>query len=159
MTLALRQATPDDRDRTFRWANDPDTRSASFRSAPIEPAEHERWFSASLSDPGRTVLIAELGGAAIGVVRFHALDPRTAELSLALAPERRGQGLAVPVLQAALEHAAALGFSRLLARIRPSNERSLRSFVRAGFRHAGVDVVAGQAAVRYEWLAPRSPGG
>jgi RimJ/RimL family protein N-acetyltransferase len=156
MNVRLRAVTPEDCERTFGWANDPATRAASFRSAPIERAEHERWFRGSLDSPVRALLIAELEGAAIAVVRFDYSESNGTELSLTLAPERRGQGLSLPVLQAAVRRARNEGLARLVARIRPANERSIRSFTRAGFQPCGREEVAGQEALRYELrLEPR----
>lgn len=156
--VALRAATPEDLDRTFTWANDPLARAASFQSAPIERAVHERWFASSLARHDRTLWIAELAGEPIGVLRLDCSALGWAEVGLNLAPERRGQGLALPVLMAGLNAAQALGLPRLVARIRPSNERSIRCFTRAGFRGARRELVAGQEALRYELELPAPPG-
>jgi RimJ/RimL family protein N-acetyltransferase len=150
VNVALRAATAEDCERTWRWANDPETRAASFNSAPIERADHERWFSSSLGSPVRALWIAELDGSSIGILRLDRCAPERAEIGVTVAPERRGQGLALPLLQAGVHRARSLGLEQLVARIRPTNERSLRSFVRAGFRAAGREVVAGQDALRYE---------
>lgn len=152
LDIDLRVATPEDCDRVLAWANDPATRAASFRSAPIARADHERWFASSLENPGRSLFIAELEGEPVAVVRFDHSGPGSAELSLNIAPARRGQRLSVPVLLAAGRRARALGLARLVARIRPANEASLRSFGGAGFRLTGREELAGQDALRYELL-------
>jgi RimJ/RimL family protein N-acetyltransferase len=152
--VVLRAATRLDLERTFDWANDPDTRSASFQSAPIERRVHESWFNGSLQRPGRMLWIAELAGEPIAVLRLDRSELAWAEVGLNLAPERRGQGLSLLVLEAGLRAAGELGLSRLVARIRPSNERSIRCFTRAGFRAAGSEHVAGQEALRYELELP-----
>jgi RimJ/RimL family protein N-acetyltransferase len=152
--VVLRAATRLDLERTFTWANDPDTRAASFQSAPIERRVHEAWFNASLQRPGRMLWIAELGGEPIAVIRLDRTELAWAEVGLNLAPERRGQGLSLPVLEAGLRAARELGLSRVVARIRPSNERSIRCFTRAGFRAAGREHVSGQEALRFELELP-----
>jgi len=149
-SVRLRPAKEEDGERVLSWANDPATRRASFHSAPIAPEQHQRWFSSVLRDPHRTLLIAEYAGSAIAVVRLDRGSGASAELSLNLAPERRGRRLSAPVLAAAVEHARALGLTTLVARIRPENGKSLRTFTGAGFRLAGREVVAGQDALRYE---------
>jgi RimJ/RimL family protein N-acetyltransferase len=154
--VELRPAAPADSDRIFSWANDPATRAASFHSARIERSEHEHWLSRSLANPKRRLMVAELAGEPIAVVRLDLDGADGAELSLNLAPERRGQNLAVSVLLSAASRARELGLVRLVAKIRPENERSLRAFVKAGYRTTGRDVVAGQEASVYE-LELREP--
>jgi len=171
LNLRLRPATQKDLERTFAWANDPDTRTASFRSALIERTVHQLWLSSSLERPDRKLWIAELDGEPIAVLRLDLCEGACgegagassagasdagawAEVGLNLAPERRGQGLSGAVLAAGLRAARDLGLTRLVARIRPSNERSIRCFTRAGFRAAGQEQVAGQAALRYELDLP-----
>lgn len=163
LNVRLRPATQKDLERTFAWANDPDTRTASFRSALIERTTHQLWLSSSLERPDRKLWIAELDGDPIAVLRLDycegacgdGSDAGTwAEVGLNLAPERRGQGLSSAVLAAGLRAARDLGLTRLVARIRPSNERSIRCFTRAGFQAAGQEQVAGQAALRYELDLP-----
>jgi RimJ/RimL family protein N-acetyltransferase len=162
--VSLRPATHQDLERTFAWANDPDTRTASFRSALIERTVHELWLSSSLERADRRLWIAELDGEPIAVLRLDICAGACgdggdhagawAEVGLNLAPDRRGQGLSSAVLGAGLRAANELGLTRLVARIRPSNERSIRCFTRAGFRAAGQEHVAEQAALRYELELP-----
>lgn len=150
MDLSLRRATAGDAELTFTWANDPATRAASFRSAIIERSEHERWLQGSLAGERRLLFIAESAGLPLGVLRLDELSTGCAEIGITVAPERRGQGLALLVLQAGIQRARQLGLARLVARIRPENDRSLRSFRRAGFEPVGAEEVCGQPALRYE---------
>lgn len=150
MDLSLRPATAADADITFSWVNDPATRAASFHSAAIERDEHERWLQSSLGGERRVLLIAEREGVAVGVLRLERLSPGCAELGITVAPEHRGQGLALSVLHAGIQQAGQLGLTRLVARIRPDNTRSLRSFSRAGFQPQGQEQAHGQPALRYE---------
>ena len=66
-----------------------------------------------------------------------------------LAAEWRGRGLALPVLEALRDAAAAAGFERLVARVRNDNPRSLRTFERAGFAHDGEETVNATTATRF----------
>ena len=79
--IALRPAREEDCRRVFEWANDPVTRAASFRSAPIPFADHERWYGDSLRGERRHLRIAEVAGEAVGLVRFDRLPdaPEAAE--------------------------------------------------------------------------------
>jgi RimJ/RimL family protein N-acetyltransferase len=155
MDVTLRPATAADAEITFRWANDPETRAASFRSAAIERGEHERWLLRSLAGTERVLFIAERQGLPVGVLRLDRSLAGQAEIGITVAPEQRGQGLALQVLLAGIERARELGIERLVARIRPDNERSVRSFARAGFCRAEREAVHGQPALRYELRVAR----
>jgi RimJ/RimL family protein N-acetyltransferase len=150
--VLLRKARPGDCRLVFEWANDPETRAASFHSRRISLEEHELWFAESLREERRRLRIAEIDGAPVGLVRFDRFgaDETVAEIAINLAPEQRGRKLAVPVLLAAKAAAASFGFRTLVARIRPENERSVRAFERAGFEFVSRERVAGQSAFRYE---------
>ena len=133
--LALRPAAAGDAERLLRWRNDPQTRRASFNEEPISQDEHEIWLAHTLAHPDRRLLIAIEDGEPIGQLRLDRLRERAAEVHVTLAPEARGHGLAVALLRiVATEQAPAFGAGRLLARIKPGNEPSIRSFGKAGFR-------------------------
>ncbi|QGQ20257.1 GNAT family N-acetyltransferase [Cellulomonas sp. JZ18] len=133
-----RPAGRDDAARLLAWRNDPVTRAASRSTEPVTVEAHERWLDGVLADPSRTLLVVEDPTGPLGTVRFDARGNEEVEVSLALAPERRGGGLAVAVLAAALAHlrATARPMPSVLAYVRPDNAASLRLFQRAGFRHA-----------------------
>ena len=116
--------------------------------------DHERWYAASLASESRHLRIVESDGTPAGLVRLDRTeDDEAVEIGVNLAPARRGRGLAVPVLLAALAEARTLGFTRVVARIRPDNLRSIRAFERAGFAFAREERVNGSEARRYEAIA------
>jgi RimJ/RimL family protein N-acetyltransferase len=165
VNISLRPATHADLERTLAWANDADTRAASFRSAPIARSDHDAWFRRSLHGTERTLLIAQLDDTPIGIVRLDHIAGGQgpdipgvrAEIGITLAPEWRARALAAPLLAAAIQNARQLGIQRLLARIRPTNQRSIRCFIRAGFQLTGSENVAGQPALRYQLTLPPKP--
>ena len=120
----------------------------------VGPGDGEaRLAQRSLDGARRSLAIAERAGQPVGLLRLDPVSPGCAELGITVAPEHRGQGLAPLILRAGIQHARQLGLTRLVARIRPDNARSIRSFLRAGFSAAGVEEVHGQRALRYElWL-------
>jgi RimJ/RimL family protein N-acetyltransferase len=118
----------------WAWANDPETRRWSFRSQPIDWDVHERWFAAVLARDDRRLWIAEDDGGPVGQIR---LDSHGSGwfLSLALAPDRRGRGLATPLIRAGT---GTVGPDQVVrANVKPDNERSRRAFLAAGY---GVEV-------------------
>jgi RimJ/RimL family protein N-acetyltransferase len=132
--VELRPAGQHDRDLLLAWANDPDTRRASFSTAPIGVEEHATWLATVLSDPTRQLWIAEVDGEPVGQVRIDQRD-RDAVISVSVAPEARGRGLAAPMIEAATARVD----GRVVALVKPENERSLRAFETAGYRRARSD--------------------
>jgi RimJ/RimL family protein N-acetyltransferase len=131
--VTLRPAQPEDSRRVWAWRNDPETRRASFGSAPIALDEHEAWFRESLGRRDRRLYIVLAGGSESGVVRLD-ISGQEAEVSIHLAPECRGRGMGIAALQALADMAfGALGAERLRARIKRDNSASLAAFRKAGF--------------------------
>ena len=132
--LGYRPATPADSRRQLAWRNDPAARAASRRTAPVSPAEHERWYGSVLGDPARTLLIVAHEGAAVGSVRFDRAGA-SAEISVIVDPARRSAGIASQAVAEATELylAAHSDVARVDATVRPDNTASLRAFECAGF--------------------------
>jgi RimJ/RimL family protein N-acetyltransferase len=150
--LALRPATLADAECLLRWRNDSAVRGVSFQQDEIQPDEHRAWLEHKLADPTVQLFVASAGETPVGQLRLEMAEQRTVELHIALAPEARGRGLAAPLLTlAACERAPALGATRVLARVKENNERSLRSFRSAGFRER-----AGEPDERLFELLPQS---
>lgn len=127
----------------FDWRNDVDTRQASVSTQSLEWSEHLPWLEAALADKTRHIYIVEDGAVgsdrSIGVCRFDVEGGPTgtaAEVSINLNPTVRGQGLAGPVLDAAIKRFRSdiADATELRATIRPTNVASTRVFVAAGFR-------------------------
>ena len=132
--IVLRPARPEDAQRLFDWANDPDTRAASFDRASISWAEHVAWLAAVLADPDRRLWIAEEAGIAVGQLRVDRTPDGAGTVSIGLAPGARGRGLGRTVLRAGLAAAVReLGIGRARAVVMPANRPSRRLFEGAGF--------------------------
>lgn len=132
--VTLRPARTDDVDRVREWRNDGDAVRFSVTGRPVSATEHQRWFTAMMADGDVRLWIAEEAGEAVGQVRLDVTDG-TGTVSIAVATEHRGRGLAVTMLRALIEVVAADGdVRRLKALTHPDNTSSLRAFERAGFR-------------------------
>lgn len=123
-TVTVRAADRTDTRRLFRWANDPDTRRWSFSNDPIPWDNHVAWVERSLANTNRVLLIGSDGLGEVGTVRFDR-DGTTSEVSITVAPECRGLGMARPLLSAALHHAPT---TQIVAQVLESNEASRRLF-------------------------------
>lgn len=133
----VRPATMDDAERLLRWRNDPDTRRSSRDRAEVGPEQHREWLAASLEREDRLLFVATDEVGDVGTVRWDRVDDGGWEVSITVAPERRGQGLAGPLLAAgertlAGTHAGAV--ARVLnAAVHEGNAASRRLFVAAGY--------------------------
>lgn len=132
--LRIRDAGEPDAELIYGWSNDPATRAASFSPEPISWSDHVTWLRDRLDDPGAVQLIAsDPDGDAVGLVRFDCSSGE-AVISVVVAPNRRGQGWGAPLIDAGFAELASRGLAmRVVARIRPANVASQRSFVAADF--------------------------
>lgn len=133
--VEMRKATPADSARLLAWRNHPAVRAASGNSEPIPPAAHAEWFASVLADPDRHLLIGEMAGEPVGVVRFD-VSEGAADVSIYLAPGREGRGQGSDLLQAAEAWLAATRptVHALNARVLRDNDRSHRLFAACGYR-------------------------
>jgi RimJ/RimL family protein N-acetyltransferase len=136
--LSLRPATEADGPRLREWRNDPEARAASRNTAEVGTDEHSAWLTAVLADPDRKLLICELGGEPIGQMRFDSIGEHRYEISIALSPAARGQGLSSHLIAFAVEQLReSHPDAAVEAHVRKGNTRSLATFRRAGFRLSG----------------------
>lgn len=142
--VRLRAATRNDAALLHAWANDPLTRRMSFSTAPIPWETHLPWLTGRLATPDCRLSIGEdENGAALGQVRLDR-TATTAALSVGLAPEARGRGLAARLVRVAAVECLHSGWCRLVeARVRPENAASLATFRRAGFTDQGLSAGSG----------------
>jgi len=141
----------DDAALLWRWANDVETRRNAFDAAPIPYASHVGWLERRLASEATRLLIFSDEAGPVGQVRFDVEDG-VAEIDIAIAPERRGQGLGTTMLRAALDGLRAEWGDRVRPRahVLAHNERSLRMFRRCGFRQVGMHERDGAHAVVME---------
>lgn len=146
--LRVRRARADDVQLLWKWANDPEVRAASFSSTPIPWETHIAWFAEKFDKS--IILIAEDDhGIPLGQVRFD-LNGCEADLNISLAKEKRGFGLAVPVIEAAMsELFANRKYELVHAFVKPENAASARAFEQAGFRRIGMEQVRGNSALHF----------
>lgn len=130
----LRLATEEDSDVLFAWRNDPTTQAASKSTAPVSREDHERWmkFNVLIGYPEHRVLIGDDGYSKLGVVRFDASkdDLMAFDVSITVAPERRGDGIGVAMLR---EACSFMTDFELRAEARRENAASRKIFERCGF--------------------------
>lgn len=132
--IDLRQADILDEKSLFEWRNHPKIRAVSFNKNEITWEQHHDWFSASLSNSNRVLLIGEYKDKSVGVVRFD-LQNDSAEISIYLVQENENNGLGLPLIRSAekwiYKHRS--GIKKLNANVLESNKLSQGFFIKAGY--------------------------
>ncbi|GEC23868.1 bifunctional UDP-2,4-diacetamido-2,4,6-trideoxy-beta-L-altropyranose hydrolase/GNAT family N-acetyltransferase [Pseudonocardia saturnea] len=132
--LRSRLATLADAELLLAWRNDPDTRRSSRSGDEIDLDTHRRWLAGSLDREDRHLLVVSDADGPVGTVRWDR-DCTGWEVSITVAPERRGGGLAGALLRAgedALRERTGTG-TPLIAVVHRDNTASARLFARAGY--------------------------
>lgn len=141
--LRYRLAQPADSLLYLDWANDPETRRLSFRSALISPETHAAWFTRKLADANALLLLFENElGEPVGQVRFErtpmADNPDEITIGVSVDAHHRGRGLASQLIR---QGCAVCGEQwsavTIHAYIKPKNQASVQAFERAGFTLSG----------------------
>jgi len=141
--LVLRDLEASDAQRIFEYRSHPDV--SRFQSWGTQSADVIRLYlrDRSQTEPGRPGSWYQIGiilrssGELIGDCGFQVLEiePRQAEVGIALAPEFQGRGYATETLRALLDYLlGALGKDRVFGSVDPRNVRSLRLLQRVGMR-------------------------
>ena len=133
--VGLRPATAEDADLLRRWRDDPATRAASRSTATVDAESHRAWLARVLGDRGRHLLVGFDDQGELGTVRWDRVDDGEWEVSITVAPDRRGEGLAGRLLATGEGWLADRepATSTMLAAVRADNQPSLRLFRSAGF--------------------------
>jgi GNAT superfamily N-acetyltransferase len=144
--LVARPATLHDARQLWQWRNDPATRAGSRSSAEVTWEDHLGWLTASLSRTDRILLVVQDGDGPVGTVRWDLVPEPEGdhagghdwEVSITVAPQRRGQSLSRPLLRAAeaalsrdttdVTRSGGTGVRAFLAMVRIGNESSMRLF-------------------------------
>lgn len=145
--LSLRRVRPGDSALIHEWANDPETRQASFSTDAIPFDVHAKWFALRVDSPTCIFLIAEdAHGVPVGQIRFD-VSERDAVVSVSVANGFRGHGYGSVLIGRGVERCFLdMSVERICAYVKPGNKASTDAFVGAGFSDAGVTQFRGHAA-------------
>ena len=143
-TISIRAALESDLDRITEIYADAVTHgTASYELEPPSRAEMGARFD-SLTDGGFPYLVAEKDGGLLGYAYAGAFRPRPAyrfivEDSVYVAPDAKGQGVGLLLMQALIEACRVAGFRQIIAVIGDghADSASVRLHEKLGFRHSG----------------------
>jgi len=136
--LSLRTVQDSDAKLLWKWANDPQVRAASFSSESIPWEQHIQWFDAQLKSPNCIIYIAmNSDNIPIGQIRYK-IEDNQAVISISIASDYRHQGYGSELIKLACDRLfQELNISQIHAYIKPENQSSIRSFIKAGFAEIG----------------------
>lgn len=131
--VAFRDAMETDARRVWDWRATSDLDHFARVPRRTGYADHVAWFRAALSDSQRIFRILLWGNLPCGYMRLDMGAQGDARVSLCLAPDARGRGLAAALLAEAKRQGRALALGALKAEVHPENTASLACFERAGY--------------------------
>ncbi|MGW5387403.1 GNAT family N-acetyltransferase [Nocardia sp. NPDC003963] len=101
---------------------------------------------------GRTQFVAVVAGAAMGTVGVVGEGAELHLISMWVAPDARGTGVADLLLRAVLDHATARACDRIRLEVTEGNTVAERFYFRHGFRRSGIHgrVAAGDSRAEFE---------
>jgi sialic acid synthase SpsE/RimJ/RimL family protein N-acetyltransferase len=144
LSFEVCEAHPEHARLIMDWRNDPVTLSMSYHR---EPKVWESFWAeyrlVYLNESPRPVFLLDKGER-VGFLRFRRADHpqglfgKTVDISINLAPDRRGRGLGSAALDAASTYLLGQGIDAIYAEVRQENSASYRAFVRAGFVDLGL---------------------
>jgi acyl-CoA synthetase (NDP forming)/RimJ/RimL family protein N-acetyltransferase len=97
----------------------------------LTPRDVERFTDVDHQD--RVALVATIGDAIIGVVRYERLNASDAEVAFVISDEHQGRGLGTIFLEHIAQAARERGIRRFVAEVLPDNVRMLEVFKHAGY--------------------------
>lgn len=138
MKIEIRDATINDAEILFEWANDQNTRQNSFNPETIEWNNHISWLRKKLIDPLTKIYILYHQHKQIATVRFD--TNKNTIIGITVAPSHRGLGLGSEILKIAINNFWINNNSEIFAYIKKENIASKRIFEKAGFRFFKEDI-------------------
>mgnify|MGYP006177232489 CR=1 FL=1 len=132
--VKLRKATSEDAEQIFSWRNDSKIREHFLDSKPISWERHVQWLNETLQKEDKFLLIGEMKGQPIGVLRFDTLNT-VAEISIYLVPSRHDKGLGSSLLEAGCRWVQDYlpRIKKIQAHILTKNQKSMKVFEKEGF--------------------------
>ena len=135
MELVLRPVTIEDADILLEWANDKETRAASFNHDAITMDTHLPWLKKKLSDENTFFYLACVDENPVGSIRLDKDDETGAfVISYSIGCKYRGQGLGNDILECIEEKAKTIiPGNTLVGEVLIGNLASQKCFINNGY--------------------------
>lgn len=147
--LLLREATLSDAALYFNWANDPEVRRQSLRSAAIDWTGHQQWFRSKIGSRLNRLFVMQAGSLPVGQIRFDLCDGE-ARIGFSLDADFRGRGWGRRLVTLGVKQMAEAAGVVFRAEVKRSNPASASVFARLGFREAPAEGGPDLAVYRFD---------
>lgn len=138
--IYLRNASLEDLEITYTWANHPHTRQYAFNQGFISHQEHSNWFVGKISDENCIYKLLISGNEPVGSIRFD-IKGEEALISYLVAPQQTGKGLGKKLLEKSVlsleNERTDIKFIKGL--VKKDNISSVKIFEKLGFNGAELD--------------------
>lgn len=134
--MTLREATPEDVDLVYKWANDPTVRANAFSTEPIPYDNHVAWYWGRLNNPDCHIYIGmSKEDKPVGIIRVEKQreEPEVGMISYSVDAGMRGKGIGTRLLILIQDNLRDAKLATLAGRVKPDNIASRKAFERAGF--------------------------
>lgn len=135
MEVFLRDATEQDKDLLFQWANEEQVRKQSFTPGKITYEEHCVWFDEMMQNEQIIQWILTVDKQPVGQIRLK-LRGENAEVGYSICAERRREGFGKLILSLATQRVKNEfpKVKRMTAKVKTDNVASLKAFEKNGYR-------------------------
>jgi len=148
--INLRRAQENDCELLWKWANDAETREASFSSALIPWEDHIHWFDTKLNSVNCMMFVATIDdGTLLGQIRYE-IKQENVVISISIDRKFRGTGYGTVLLRKASKRLFnESNVRRVHAYVKQDNRASARVFSKAGFKKLELTTIHAQRAIHF----------
>jgi UDP-2,4-diacetamido-2,4,6-trideoxy-beta-L-altropyranose hydrolase len=148
--IKLRRVQENDCKLFWKWANDPETRAASFSPVPIPWEDHAYWFNSKLNSANCMMYIAILDdGIPLGQIRYD-IKQENAVISISIDSKFRSKGYgAVLIRETSKRLFNESDVRRVHAYVKQDNNSSASVFTKAGFKKFELTTLHAQQATHF----------
>ena len=144
--IRLRNATKEDVNLFYEWANEKSVRKMSFNSEYISFETHQKWFKNNLNSKNNFLLVLEFDNIPAGLVRFNS----EGVIGISLDKKFRGKNLGVVLIKEGINVIkSSTDIKKITAYVKKDNTPSIKIFEKAGFLFEANDVINEKECYRY----------
>lgn len=131
--VELREASYDQAQLLFDWANDPATRKNSVQTKRIDWNEHQKWLEEKLNNSTTFLYIGYVKSKPIGQIRFDQIRESEFAITFSVDPNSRGNGYGSELIRLGIEQVRRFTKAKFQAIARKRNVASIACFEKHGF--------------------------
>jgi len=133
--VKIESARPEDCEKFFEWANDPEVRANAFLPQAISFPDHFAWFHNKLLQEHEHLFVLKFNGSSLGQVRFEETSNGNVMLHYSIGRDWRGNGLGRKIVKLGMRTFLSNKQYpvKFIARVKPENLFSCRVFETLGF--------------------------